>query len=109
MATDGSPVFGFGVSALNVGNSKVRALGHWSLRPNAIAVNDDQLTASELKARVGRPNHVAVSEGRLQNSSFTKKNIQRALWRFGSCRTCPRGALAPAVQGTFFLTLGGLG
>jgi len=55
IATDASPAYGFGVSALNVGSDRVKSLGRWSLRPNSMAVTDDNLTPEEFKIRVGEP------------------------------------------------------
>ena len=55
VATDASSAVGFGVSALTVGRDKVKALGRWSLRPNAMAITEDELTEAELKVRVGDP------------------------------------------------------
>ena len=51
VATDASPVFGFGVPSLKGGSERVKAIGCWSLRPIAMAITDDVLTEAEINTR----------------------------------------------------------
>ena len=53
IATDASPVFGFGVSALTVPPSQARRIARHAFRPEGLVITEDEVEGA--KERVGRP------------------------------------------------------
>ena len=53
VATDASPVFGFGVSALKVPPCQIRRLARHAFRPDGLVITDDDV--NDAKELIGRP------------------------------------------------------